>query len=286
MTVLPVTATADYTTYEFGALSQRQAVSNRRSVGLLRHQVKYEMLSVLRNRQARFFMMAMPVGFLVLFCAIFGNGLMHGDGLSVRASTYYVASLTTFGIVDAAFMALVIGMVETREAGILRRRQATPQPSWVIVAGRAVTTVLTAMGTATVLLVIGRIAYGASTPLGGLPALLTTVVVGCVSFCFLGFAITGVVRSVQAAQPVAMAAAMPLFFISGVFVPWVFIPHWLQHVAAVFPVRPLLTSILVPFISHGAMSTWSVGDLLVVAAWGTGGLILALRSFKWAPQDI
>jgi ABC-2 type transport system permease protein len=231
-------------------------------------------------------MMAMPVGFLVLFCAIFGNGFFHGDGISVRGSTYYVASLTAFGIVDAAFMALVIGMVEARQTGILRRRQATPQPSWVIVAGRAVTAVLTAMATATVLLVTGRLAYGASTPLSGLPALLTTVVVGSVAFCFLGFAITGIVRSVQAAQPVAMAVAMPLFFISGVFVPWVIIPRWLQHVAELFPVRHLLTSILAPFISHGAMSTWRVGDLLIVAAWGAGGLIVALRTFVWAPQDI
>jgi ABC-2 type transport system permease protein len=183
-------------------------------------------------------------------------------------------------------MALIIGTVEVREAGILRRRQATPQPSWVIVSGRAVTTMLTAMSTAAVLLVIGRLAYGASTPLGGLPSLFTTVVVGSASFCFLGFAITGAIRSVQAAQPVAMAAAMPLFFISGVFVPWVFIPRWLQHVAVVFPVRPLLASLLAPFISHAGQSTWNVDDLLTVAVWGVAGLIVALRTFTWAPQDI
>jgi ABC-2 type transport system permease protein len=263
--------------------TQPAAVSAMR---MLRHQVRYDLLSLVRNRQAQFFMMAMPVGFLILFCAIFGNGFLHGDGLSVRSSTYYVAGLTAFGIVDVAFMALVISMVEARESGILRRRQATPQPSWVIVAGRAVTTILSATATATVLLVVGRVVYGASTPLAGLPSLLATVVVGSVAFCFLGFALTGAIRSVQSAQPVAMAAAMPLFFISGVFVPWVIIPHWLQHAAAVFPVRPLLASILTPFISHGAMSTWSTRDLGIVAAWGVGGLLLALRSFTWAPQDI
>jgi len=266
--------------------SEPSLLAAQRPVTLLRHQVRFDLKAMSRNREARFFMMAMPVGFLILFCAIFGNGMLHGGGVSVRSSTYYVAGLTTFGIVDAAFMALVISLVETRESGILRRRQATPQPSWVIVAGRAVTTVLTAMSTAVVLLILGRVIYGASTPLGGLPALFTTVVIGCVAFCFLGFALTGVIRSVQSAQPMAMAAAMPLFFISGVFVPWVFIPHWLQHVAGVFPIRPLLSAILTPFISHGGQTTWSVGNLLIVAGWGVGGLVLALRLFKWSPQDI
>ena len=263
---------------------QHRHPSRQRPLHLLRHQIRYDFIGLVRNRQARFFMMAMPVGFLILFCAIFGNGLLHGDGLTVRASTYYVASLTVFGIVNAAFMSLVIYTVEIRESGILRRRQATPQPIWVIVAGRAVTTILTAAVTAAVLLLIGRLAFGTSTPLDGLPALVTTVVVGCVAFCFLGFALSGVVRSMQSAQPVAMAASMPLFFISGVFIPWVIIPHWLQHVAGIFPVRPLVSAILAPFITHGGQTPWSATDLLIVAAWGLGGLILALRTFKWAPQ--
>lgn len=267
-------------------IGSKQAIASaRRPFVLLRHQVRFDLLSLVRNRQARFFTLAMPVGFLLLFCAIFGNGLLHGGGLSVKSSTYYVASLTAFGIIDAAFMSMAIAIVDARESGIIRRRQATPQPAWVIVAGRAVTTLLTALSTAALLLVIGRVAFGASTPLAGLPALLTSVVLGCVTFCALGFALTGVIRSVQSAQPVVMGVAMPLFFISGIFIPWTIIPRWLQHIAAVFPVRPLASALLAPFIAHGGQSTWNGGDLLVIAAWGVGGLVVALRTFKWAPQD-
>ncbi len=257
----------------------------RRPLALLRHQVRFDLLSMARNRQARFFTLAMPVGFLLLFCAIFGNGMLHGGGLTVRSSTYYVASLTAFGIIDAAFMSLAIYIVDARESGVMRRRQATPQPPWVIVAGSAITTLLAAASTAALLLIIGRLAFGASTPLAGLPALCATVVVGCLAFCALGFALTGMIRSVQSAQPVVMGVAMPLFFISGIFIPWTIIPHWLQHVAEVFPVRPLAASLLAPFIAHGGQSSWNGTDLLVVAAWGVAGLIVALRTFRWAPQD-
>jgi ABC-2 type transport system permease protein len=272
-----------------GFSSPTQVMAEQRShpLSLLRHQMKFELLSLLRNRQSRFFTLAMPVGFLVLFCAIFGNGVMSGHGqTAIRSSTYYVGNLTTFGIVDVAFMSLVAVLVDTRESGILRRRQATPQPAWVIVAGRAIITLLVASLTGALLLLIGRVAYGASVPVAGVPSLLVSVIIGSIAFCSLGFAISGFVRSVQSVQPTIMGVAMPLFFISGVFVPWVIIPTWLRHVAQVFPVRHLSTAILAPFTSHAGQSTWNGSDLLIVAAWGAAGLVVALRSFKWAPQDI
>jgi ABC-2 type transport system permease protein len=194
--------------------------------------------------------------------------------------------LTTFGIIDVACMSLAIALVDLRESAIIKRRQATPQPAWVIVSGRAATTVLSASVTAGLLLVIGRLAYGASTPIGALLPLFVAVAVGSVVFCCLGFAITGMIRSLQSAQPVVMGLIMPLFFISGVFVPWPFIPPWLQHVAAVFPVRPLALAILAPITGHSGQSSWSWGNLAIVAAWGLGGLVIALRTFKWAPQDV
>jgi ABC-2 type transport system permease protein len=252
-------------------------------VRLILHQVRYDLLSILRNRQAQFFTLAMPVSFLVLFVAIFGNGMLNQGTEHIKASTYYVAALTTFGIVDAAFMTLVVAFVEARESGILRRRQATPQPSWIIIASRAVTTVAVASTTAIVLLALGHFAYGASLHLGSLLPLALAVLVGSLAFCALAFAVVGMVRSVQSAQPVAMAFAMPLFFISGVFVPWSFIPPWLHTVADYFPVRHLALAILNPFITAG--SAWSPTDLAIIAAWGLGGLALAVRFFKWSPQD-
>jgi ABC-2 type transport system permease protein len=265
---------------------QVSAVRDTRHVlRLVVHQVKFDLLSLVRNREARFFTIAMPIGFLLLFCAIFGNGFISGDGEHVRASTYYVANLTAFGIVDIACMSLAIALVESRETGLLRRRQATPQPAWIIVMSRAVTSLMTAMVAGTLLLTIGRLAFGASVPLDGIPSLAVSVIVGSIVFCCMGFALTGAISSVQSAQPVVMGIILPLFFISGVFIPWVVIPHWLQHVAAIFPVRHLSLALLAPFTSHGGQSTWSGGDLFVVAAWGVGAFALALKSFTWSPKD-
>ncbi len=100
----------------------------RSPLSMVLHQARYEGLGLVRNRTAQGFAFGMPIAFLVLFVAIFGNGTMHVDGHAVKGSTYYVAALTVFAIVDVAFMALVIGLVQNREAGVLRRRRATPHP--------------------------------------------------------------------------------------------------------------------------------------------------------------
>lgn len=258
----------------------------RRSLGLVGHQVRFDMLAFVRNRQARFYTIAMPVGFLVLFVAIFGNGTTHLGGERLRLSTYYVANLTAFGIVDSAFMALGIALVDARETGVLRRRQATPQPAWIVLTARAVTALVSAVSIAVLLLAFGRVAYTASLPLGALPALAAAVCVGSLAGCMLGFAVATVIRSSQAAQPVVMALAMPLFFISGVFVPWSFVPPWLREISQVFPVRHLAQSLLVPFVHNSALGPWSPENLAIVAAWGVGGFVVALRRFRWSPQDV
>lgn len=258
----------------------------RRPIRILWNQVRFDLLAFVRNRQARFYTIAMPVGFLFLFVAIFGNGTTHFEDERIRLSTYYVANLTAFGIVDAAFMALAIGLVEARETGVLRRRQATPQRAWVVLTARATTSLVGTASIAVLLLAVGRLAYSASIPLASLPALLASVVIGALTGCMLGFAASSVIRSTQAAQPVVMAMAMPLFFISGVFVPWSFVPPWLREIAQVFSVRHLAQSLLMPLVHNNARGPWSPMNLAVVAAWGLAGLVVALWRFRWDPQDV
>ena len=255
-----------------------------RSVRILAHQIRYDVLVHLRNRQARFFTIALPIGMLVLFASIFGHSNFGPNDHYIPASTYYVAAQVAFGAVDAAFMSLAMYIVSVRESGILKRRRATPQPAWTIVVSRAVTAVGTSIVVSGLLLVIGRAGFGASVPARSLLPLGVTVLVGSFTFCCLGFAISSLIHSVESAQPVVMASSLPLFFISGVFIPWALIPHWLQYGAAVFPVRHFAAAALAPLTSASG-SGWRPGDLAVVLAWGVVGMLVAARRFAWAPRS-
>lgn len=118
-----------------------------------------------------------------------------------------------------------------------------------------------------------------------MPGLVIAVIVGAASFCCLGFAISTRIGAADAAAPVTNLTVLPLYFISGVFVPWEQIPPLLQTIADVFPIRHLAVAMLTPFIDTSGAGI-AAGDLLIVAAWGVAGLVVAARSFRWSPRMV
>jgi ABC-2 type transport system permease protein len=136
---------------------------------------------------------------------------------------------------------------------------------------------------AIVLLGIGWAAYGARVPGRTALALAVTVVTGAASFCCLGYAVSSLIRDDDAALPAAMAFTLPLYFISGVFVAVSALPRWLAGVGEVFPVRHLASALLVAYNPHTTGMGFAGPDLLIVAAWGVAGLLIALRKFSWLP---
>jgi ABC-2 type transport system permease protein len=239
------------------------------------------LLGILRNRQARFFTLILPILFLVIFVGVFGN---HTLKSGFKASTYYVPGLSALGVIAASFVNLVISITAQRETGVLKRRRATPVPASVLIAGRTLTAVTVSLVVLTVLLALGRFAYGVHLRVSALPGIALTAVVGSITFCVLGYALSTVIHNEDAAQPMTQAIMLPLYFISGVFVPNLQLPSWLRHVAEVFPVQHLadgLHNAYNPSI-HGVGIVWS--DIGVLALWAAIGVAVALFRFSWLPK--
>lgn len=249
---------------------------------LVLHQTRYDLLAFVRNRQSRFFTLILPVLFLVLFVSIFGNRTL--GPADVKASTYYVPGIAALAVISGSFVNLVISLTAQRESGVLKRRRATPVPAWVLVAGRTVTSIAVSLGVMVVVLVLGRFAYGVRLPSSTLPGVVVTAVLGAVTFCCLGFALTTAIGSEDAAQPMVQAVMLPLYFISGVFIPNVNLPGWLRDVAQVFPVQHMTDGLHHAFdpLARGTGFVWS--DLGVLALWAAGGLGVALWRFRWTPS--
>ena len=102
-------------------------------------------------------------------------------------------------------------------------------------------------------------------------------------FCCLGYALTSFIRNEDAALPTTQALLLPLYFISGVFVAGPALPHWLADVGEIFPVRHLANALLTAYNPHTTGLGFAGPDLLIVAAWGVAGLLIALRRFSWLP---
>ena len=249
---------------------------------LVLHQARYDLLGILRNRQARFFTLVLPLLFLIIFVGVFGDHIV-GPGRT-KASAYYVPGLAALGVIAASFVNLVISITAQRETGILKRRRATPMPAWALIAGRTLTAVAVSLVVLTVLLAFGRFVYHVKVPTSTLPGIALTAVVGSITFCVLGYALSTAIKNEDAAQPMVQAIMLPLYFISGVFVPNIQLPSWLRHVAQVFPVEHLsdgLHKAYAPHV-HGVGIVWS--DIGVLALWAAVGLTVALLRFSWLPQ--
>jgi ABC-2 type transport system permease protein len=251
---------------------------------LVAHQLRYDLLVVWRNPQSRFFTLALPIIFLVLLTSLFGNGTHLVNGHRIKNSTYYVPGISTMGIVSVAFVNLVITVTTQRESGILKRRRSTPVPAWALIASRALTSVILALLLVMLIVVIGRLAYGVHLPGTTIPVFAFDVAVGAVCFCAVSFALASFIRDEDSAQPTIQAITLPIYFISGVFVPASQLSSTLKDVAGVFPVRHLNEALFKAFDPSTKGSGFDGHDLLIVLVWAIAGLIVALRRFSWAPR--
>jgi ABC-2 type transport system permease protein len=267
------------------AVSHNAVGSGQRFFHLVVHEFRYDLRCFRRNTQSLFFTLILPVLFLAIFASVFRNANVKVPGGRIGEAVYYVPGIIAYGIIAAAFSNLVVTVVRIREAGTYKRQRATPLPAGAIIIGRALIGAVTALAIAAVLLAIGWAAYGASFPGRMAPAVALDIIVGALAFCCLGFALTTVITSVDAALPGTLAIVLPLCFISGVFIPAGELPNWLINIGAVFPVRALAASLLAAYNPHttGAGLNW--GDLAVLAAWGGVGFIVALRRFRWLPRS-
>jgi ABC-2 type transport system permease protein len=250
---------------------------------LVAHQLRYDLLVSWRNPQSRFFTIVLPVIFLVLLTSLFGNHYSHVNGVLIKNSTFYVPGIATLGVVAVSFVNLIVTIVAVRESGVLKRRRSTPVPAWVLIASRALTAVILSIVVVVVLVAIGRILYGVHIPSGTLPAFVLGVFVGAACFCCLSFAVASFIKNEDSAQPIIQAVVLPLYFISGVFVPKSQLSSTLRDIANVFPISHL-NNIFFKAFNPATRGVGIAGhDFLILAIWGIGGLVIALWRFVWVP---
>ena len=221
--------------------------------------------------------------FLCLFVAIFGNERLE-EYEGVRASTLQVPAFIALAVISSAFVSLAMGLTRMRESGMLKRVRATPVPPWIVFAGRIGTSIVIAALVTGLLMLIGWLVFGVSVPGGTLPGLVATLAAGTFAFSTLGIAYTRAISSEEAAPAMTNAVVLPLYFISGVFVPFRELPEALQHVAELLPAQPFVEALRVAFDPNTTGAGFAGEELLKLAIWGVVGLVLAVRLFGWTPR--
>jgi len=255
-----------------------------RDVRLALRQIWYINLAFVRSPISAFFTVIFPLMFLVIFTVIFGNGTVQvGPGRTVSVATFYIPAISVFSVITATYTNTAISLTFSRDSGVLKRLRGSPLPAWAYMFARIAHSVLIGLLLVVVCSVFGAIFYHATLPTQTLPAFVLTLVVGAAAFSALGVAVTSVIPNADASPAVANATALPLLFISNVFIPLQNPPDWLDVTSKIFPVRHFADALIGSFFQLSG-SGLHTNDLLVMGAWGIAGLVVAVRFFSWEPR--
>jgi ABC-2 type transport system permease protein len=254
------------------------------AAALALHQLRFDQKMFWRNPASVFFTVMLPVVFLAIFSLLFSGDEVRVGASTISVETYYVPAITTLGVISATLVNLAINLTRAREAGDLKRMRGTPVPTWVVFAGRIGNSIVLSLLMLALVSAIGAIVFGVDVPWEHLPTILITLVIGAASFCALGIALTRVIPSADAAPAVTNFCVLPLYFLSGVFIPQNEIPDGVLDFAGIFPIRHFFLALFSSYDPAVTGTAIQWGDLAIVAAWGIAGLLLATRFFRWTPR--
>ena len=215
----------------------------------------------------------MTTGMLLPALLLFLRGT-KGSADEVSAA---VAGLTVFGIGMLGYATFAASLVTARESGVLRRWRASPLPSWCYFTGRIAATVVLALAGTAITVVVGVIQFDA--PVHDPVVLALVIALGTLAFAALGTAVTRLIATADGAQPVLMFSYLPVLFLSGALGPVEGLPGWVADLMHRLPPGALVDGMTATLRG----GTVPLGDLLVLGAWGIGGLVLACVVFRWDP---
>jgi ABC-2 type transport system permease protein len=213
--------------------------------------------------------------FGILLQGLGGQGGMSG----LSPLVFMTLGIITYCIIAAAFESPVPRLVRERSNGIFKRLGGTPLRVWILLMAKTLSAALLIFLEAALILAVGLVSSDI-TVAGSWWLLTLILLLGTFAVAPLGYILSSVTRSADAAVMAVHAIYIPMLLLCGAFVPVEALPQALQAVAKVFP----LTYFVRPFravMVEGAGLRAVTGDLLILLAWAIIGWFVAIKTFRW-----
>ncbi|CAB4596883.1 MAG: ABC transporter permease [Actinobacteria bacterium] len=241
-----------------------------------------------RQRESVVFTILFPVILLFIFGSVFNDNIAPG----VTFSQYFVAGMIASGLVNSGFQQLAISIPIERDLGTLKRLRGTPMPATAYFIGKGIQVLYSMLLQLTLLLFFGTIFFGLELPTEPTKWLTFTwlIILGTASSTLLGIAFSVVPKSGRGASAVVSPVVIVLQFFSGVFFIFTTLPSWMQHFAALFPLKWLtqgMRSVFLPdsFATQEAAKSWEINKIaIILIAWLIAGVFISLKTFKWTKE--
>jgi ABC-2 type transport system permease protein len=248
--------------------------------------VRLELRLFSRERQQVVFAFAYPVVMMVIFAAVLGDDERPGG---IPFAHYFLAGIAATGIMLISFQAVGTAVAAERESGQLERLQVLGTPPLAYFLGKAGLVLVAVTAQLTLLLPVAHWGYGVPLPVD-LAHWLTfgwVAALGALAGTVLGMAVSALPGSASSTATAVTAFAIVLQFFSGVFFGFLELPGWMQHLAALFPLKWLTQGMRSAFLPDGAgafevAGGWEHGRIAaVLVAWVIIGVMVCVRTFRW-----
>lgn len=249
-----------------------------------------EVKAFFRNKEAALFTFGLPVMLLVLFSSIF-SGQVKDTGVPFRQ--VFIAGIIASGIMATSFQSLAISIAVERHDGTLKRLAGTPMPKAAYFIGKLGLTLVTGAIQTAIMLFIAVWVYDLSLPqdLGRWFTFLYVFFLGNAACSVLGIACSRLPRNAKGAPAMVTPPFLFLQFVSGVFFVFTDLPHVLQRVASLFPLRWMASGLRYVFLPDSFRQVepghhWNlIAGAVVLTAWLLGAFVVSLRTFRFHDED-
>lgn len=228
-----------------------------------------------RDRQALFWNFGFPLGFAVIFSAVFGRG-------TAQERWTVIMQIVAITLASNGIFGTALPLVTMREQHILRRYRVTPLPlTTLLLSVTFAQLLLIVLATA---LVIAFMAVLLKVPLTlDWSKLAVVVLSGAMAMLALGLIVAAVADNTKVAPSIAQLIFMPMIFLSGATVPDFLIPPSWQQVGEFLPLTHVFRACKAIVVGKG----WDalVAPTIALLITSAGGLWFAHSLFRWEPEE-
>ncbi|MGW0786716.1 ABC transporter permease [Streptomyces sp. NPDC002911] len=238
--------------------------------------LRAETLLFLREPGSLFWILVFPT-VLMTILGLIPSFRESDDALGGRSVIdLYVPVAVLLAMIMAGLQAMPPVLTGYRERGILRRMSATPVRPSALLAAQIVLHGAASLGSAALVIAVGRIAFGVRLP-GQAPGYLLALLLAVACVLALGATICALSRTSKVATAVGSVAYLLMMFTAGVWVPVQTMPDLLRTIVEFTPFGA--ASQALDQAASGSWPDWT--HLAVMVLWTAAPGKAATRLFRW-----
>lgn len=192
-------------------------------------EARYEFLRLLRTPAFALPTIVFPAVFYAMFALV-----LPGQWSGYHKAAYMLATYGVFGVIGPSLFGFGVAVALERQNGWLELKRVSPMPAGAYLFAKLAMALLFGLAVFSLLALLGVAFGGVRMDYATWLRLLAVLLLGTLPFCALGLWIGTLVKG-QAAVAVVNLVYLPMSVLSGLWVPLMVFPAFLQKLAVLWP---------------------------------------------------